>query len=113
MAQLNLDIANRALIRLGLQQISSFSDSKQSAVVLNSHFQDWKKELLRSHPWNFAIDRNTLHTPDSLDPQTFEIGGTTSNSPVVLDLLLSPGSLPSELFYFDHGFYDNDTVHIE
>ena len=112
MAQLNLDIANRALIRLGLQQISSFSDSKQSAVVLNSHFQDWKKELLRSHPWNFAIDRNTLHTPDSLDPQTFEISGTTSTTPVVLDLL-PPGSLPREALYFDHGFYDNDTVYIE
>lgn len=112
MAQLNLDIANRALIRLGLQQISAFSDSKQSAIVLNSHFQDWKKELLRSHPWNFAIDRNTLHTPDSLNPQLFTIAGVTAADPVVVDLL--PASIAvADAAEFDHGFYNNDTVYIE
>ena len=106
MAQSNVDIANRALIRLGLQQITAFSDSKQSATVLNSHFDEWKKELLRSHPWNFAIARNTLHTPDSLDPYSLTIANVTDGDPVVVDLL--PAGVAAVAFA--QGVYLNDTV---
>ena len=146
MAQSEVDIANRALIRLGLQTIdgtaTSFStliaagDTKQSLALLNVHFKDWQRELLRSHPWNFAIKRRTLIRPLSLSPRELTIrsfyagpGGTPAyteghadsklNNPVVLDLRSKEfvegeqEVAPQAYTYgFDHGLQDNDAIYL-
>ena len=147
MAQSEVDIANRALIRLGLQTISgtatSFSaliaagDTKQSLALLNIHFKDWQRELLRSHPWNFAVKRTTLIRPVSLNPRKLTIrrfyAGDTAgdnpysqdhangklNNPVVLDLRSKEhtdgpqGVAPSSSAVgFDHNIQDNDAIYL-
>jgi len=147
MAQSEVDIANRALIRLGLQTITgtatSFStlisagDTKQSLALLNIHFKDWQRELLRSHPWNFAVKRTTLIRPVSLSPQNITIrrfySGDASNgtvydqdhsnsklnNPVVLDLRSKEhtdgpqGVAPSaSSIGFDHNIQDNDAIYL-
>ena len=56
MGQSEVDVANRALIRLGLQTIGaatddpqtfasaiSNGDTKNSTALLNTHFDEWKK----------------------------------------------------------------------
>ena len=150
MAQSEVDIANRALIRLGLQPIdgtaTSFStliaagDKKQSLALLNIHFGDWLNEVLRSHPWNFAVKRQTLIKPTALSPQSFDIrafrpGTGTSgrydgtddsnvdttflNNPVVIDLrskefTTGPQEIsPTDWGYYEHGLEDAQAVYIE
>lgn len=149
MAQSEVDIANRALIRLGLDPISgtetTFSaliaagDKKKSLEILNLHFDDWYRELLRSHPWNFAIKRKTLINPISYSPKihnirrfyagslnddsrwdgTEDTTGGKLNNPVVLDLRSkeftegSEGEPPTDFSYFDHGLQDLDVIYLE
>ena len=118
MAQSEVDIANRALIRLGLQTITAATttfaaaiaagDSKTSTAILNTHFDDWKKELLRSHPWNFAIARMSLVNPQSLDPYSLVIKSVDAANPVNVDFTPSTGADG-----FDHGLNTNDVIKIE
>lgn len=118
MAQSEVDIANRALIRLGLQTITAATttfadaitagDNKTSTALLNTHFDEWKKELLRSHPWNFAISRMSLVNPVNLDPYELSIKSVDAANPVAVDFTPLTGASG-----FDHNLYTNDVIEIE
>lgn len=119
-AQSEVDVANRALIRLGLQTITaatddpktfasaiSNGDTKNSTALLNTHFDEWKKELLRSHPWNFATSRMTLINPVATNPGSITIKEISHADPVVVDLTPSDNQTG-----YDHNLYDYDVIEI-
>lgn len=54
------DIANMALTMLGQQPINSLSDTVNRAVMANARYADVRDMVLRAHPWNCAIKRDTL-----------------------------------------------------
>lgn len=61
-----VDICNRALIRLGADTITSITDNTKEARLLNILYDQVRRELLRLHPWNFAVKRVILASdPDS------------------------------------------------
>lgn len=68
MAVTQVSICNSALIKCGSITISSIGQNTREARLLNSVWDKVRDELLRSHPWNFAIKRATLSptatTPD-------------------------------------------------
>lgn len=62
-----IQIANRALTKLGAARIISLGDdNKQSRAVL-SCFDDLRDDELRSHRWSFAMKRTSL-AADSVAP---------------------------------------------
>lgn len=54
-------IVNRAMIKLGAELINDINevDSKNARIAANIYVQI-RRELLRSHPWNFAVKRVIL-----------------------------------------------------
>jgi hypothetical protein len=54
-----VDIANRALITIGADRITSFSDDTLEAKIVNQAYDGVKKFILKSYPWNCAIKRAT------------------------------------------------------
>lgn len=56
----SVDICNSALAKVGTARIASLSDNTEEARLCNELYPKLKLELLRSHPWNFAIDRVEL-----------------------------------------------------
>lgn len=55
-----VDVANKALIYLGEQTITSFNDSNDAARTMKILYDSTKRFLLRSHNWGFAKQRKTL-----------------------------------------------------
>ena len=55
MAASSVEICNSALILIGAKTISSLSDGTKAANVCNAMYDPMRKEVLRAHPWNFAI----------------------------------------------------------
>lgn len=53
----SVGIANIALSKIGAQRITSFSESTETARLLNAIYGTMRDEVLRAHPWNFAIKR--------------------------------------------------------
>lgn len=53
-------ICNRALTFLGANRISSLEDDSLEAKLCKEFYADIRDELLRSHPWKFALERTTL-----------------------------------------------------
>lgn len=63
-----VEIANRALQRLGAKRISSLSEDSRSARSVNACFDILKIAELESHDWSFAIKRVIL-AEDSSAPE--------------------------------------------
>lgn len=60
MAATFVSIANRALTLLGAQPITSLSDDTKEARACNRMFEQSRDQVLRGHPWNFAMTRVAL-----------------------------------------------------
>lgn len=52
-----IDVANRALTKLGAARITSLSDDSKQARAVNSCFDDLRDAELRQNRWTFAIKR--------------------------------------------------------
>lgn len=55
-----VSICNSALSKIGSQSITALTDNNKRAKLCNEQYFKIRNELLRSHPWNFAIKRIVL-----------------------------------------------------
>ncbi len=55
-----VDICNLAMTVLGADRITSISDNNENARRLSAIYDECLKDVLRAHPWNFAITRVAL-----------------------------------------------------
>ncbi len=53
-------ICNLALGRIGDERIMSMDEASQSAIYCKLFYSHTRDEVLRSHPWNFAMTRVSL-----------------------------------------------------
>lgn len=55
-----VDIANRALSKLGAARITSLTDNNKGARAMLARFDLLRDAELEAHPWRFAVVRTTL-----------------------------------------------------
>ena len=55
-----VSICNQALIALSANLITSITSSQKEAQLCNAVYDMSRRELLRKHPWNFAVKRQEL-----------------------------------------------------
>lgn len=60
MATSEVQICNNALIKVGSDVISSLTENTKGAKLCNQLYEPIRDELLRLHPWNFAVERVEL-----------------------------------------------------
>lgn len=60
MAANDIAICNSALSKLGSLRITTMADTTEHARLVNEQYNKIRKDLLRSHPWNFASKRVAL-----------------------------------------------------
>ena len=57
MSSSETDICNSALVKIGAQRIISLDDDSEAARICKEQYPKVRDALLRSHPWNFCIER--------------------------------------------------------
>jgi hypothetical protein len=60
MAASDVSICSNALLMLGAQPISSFTENNDRARLASNLFESVRNDVLRSHPWNCCIKRAAL-----------------------------------------------------
>lgn len=53
-------LCNRALVAIGAETITAITDGGNNANACNEVYEDARDEMLRAHPWNFAVARAKL-----------------------------------------------------
>lgn len=57
MASSEIEICNQGLVMIGANPIASFDENTKTAVAARIFYSLSRDEVLRAHPWNFAIKR--------------------------------------------------------
>lgn len=60
MSVTDIDVCSRALIMIGAQPISSFSDGSTEATVSSALYEDTVRDLLARHRWRFSSGQSQL-----------------------------------------------------
>lgn len=90
-----VEICNSALIKLGDDTITSLTDDSKRARLCNAQFARLRDEVLRAHPWNFAIRRASLAKLSQAPAFEFAAAFRLPEDPYCLRvLLLFDGSAP-------------------
>jgi hypothetical protein len=56
-----IDIAQQAMVLVGLQPLTSFSDKTDEALSANLLYEPVVEDCLSSHPWNFSTGQKILN----------------------------------------------------
>lgn len=55
-----VQVCNSALVQLGANKISNFDENSAEANACSTKWDIVRRDLLRNHPWNFAIRRRQI-----------------------------------------------------
>lgn len=55
-----IGICNSALSKIGASRITAFDGSSKEAILCDEQYKKLRDDVLRAHPWKFALKRATL-----------------------------------------------------
>ena len=87
MATTNIDICARALIMIGAQPISSFSDGSTEALVASNIYDDVVEASLTRHRWRFATTQAELSLLTNTPTGRYDYAYQVPTSPAVLQII--------------------------
>jgi hypothetical protein len=106
MASSAVEIVNSALNKLGASTISSLGADSKEAILANQQYDIIRQELLRSHPWNFAIARVSLAQTGNTPAFEYDYEYVIPSDVLrILDV-----EFPEERFVIEHNPDDNTRV---
>ena len=56
----DIEVAQKAMVLIGLEPLTSFTDATDEALVANTIYEDVVADCLGQHNWNFATGQKTL-----------------------------------------------------
>ena len=87
MATTSIDISARALVMIGAQPISSFSDGSTEALVASNIYNDICEASLTRHRWRFATTQSTLSLLSNTPTGRYDYAYQMPTSPEVLQII--------------------------
>lgn len=109
MATTKVDICSTALVMIGANTITSFSDNSTEANVCNVVYEDILKSALTRHRWRFATEQSQLSLLSSAPTGRYAYAYQLPTSPELLQLItltVNDIVIPYER-YGDKVFLDN------
>ena len=87
MAVTKIDIASRALIMIGANPISSFTDGSTEALVVNNIYEEIVEASLTRHKWRFATGQKQLSLLSAAPTGRYEYAYQIPASPLCLQII--------------------------
>ena len=119
MAVTKIDIASRALIMIGANPISSFTDGSTEALVVNNIYEEIVEATLTRHKWRFATGQKQLSLLSAAPTGRYEYAYQIPASPLCLQIIAVtsndhaiPYSRYEDKIYLD-GYGSNSTVFMD
>ena len=87
MATTDIDICARALVMIGAQPISSFSDGSTEALVASNLYTDVVESCLTRHRWRFATTQQALSLLTNTPTGRYDYAYALPTTPGVLNII--------------------------
>ena len=86
MATTKIDICARALVMIGAQPITSFTDGSTEALVANNVYEDITQASLTRHKWRFATNQKELSLLTNTPVGRYDYAYQVPTNPEVLQI---------------------------
>ena len=86
MATTKIDICARALVMIGAQPITSFTDGSTEALVANNVYEDITKAALTRHRWRFSTTQKQISLLSNAPVGRYDYGYQIPTDPEVLQI---------------------------
>ena len=86
MATTKIDICARALVMIGAQPITSFTDGSTEALVANNVYEDITKAALTRHRWRFSTTQKQIALLSNAPVGRYDYGYQIPTDPEVLQI---------------------------
>ena len=86
MAITKIDICARALVMIGAQPITSFTDGSTEALVANNVYEDITKAALTRHKWRFATTQKQISLLTNTPTGRYDYAYQVPTNPEVLQI---------------------------
>ena len=113
-----VDIAQQAMVLVGLRPLTSFDDKTDEALSANLLYESVIKDCLTQHPWNFATGQKTLNrladTPIDTWDAAYQL--PTDVEPLIIQTItvtdnpISYDRYEDKIYTLDSQATENDTV---
>jgi len=86
MATTKIDICARALVMIGAQPITSFTDGSTEALVANNIYEDITRAALTRHKWRFATNQKQISLLSNTPVGRYDYAYQVPTNPEVLQI---------------------------
>jgi hypothetical protein len=82
----DIEVAQKAMVLVGLEPLASFTDQTDEALVANTIFEDVVEDCLAQHNWNFATGQKTLSRLTAAPVDRWDAAYALPTSPAVVQV---------------------------
>ena len=111
----DIEVAQKAMVLIGLEPLTSFTDSTDEALVANTIYEDVVEDCLAQHNWNFATGQKLMSRLTDVPVDRFEAAYALPTNPAVIQVLtVTIDDTPQTYDIYERNVYinasENDTV---
>jgi hypothetical protein len=107
----DIEVAQKAMVLVGLEPLASFTDQTDEALVANTIFEDVVEDCLAQHNWNFATGQKTLSRLTAAPVDRWDAAYALPTSPSVVQVqTVTVDDQPQQYDIYERYIYINAEV---
>lgn len=111
----DIEVAQKAMVLIGLEPLTSFTDSTDEALVANTIYEDVVEDCLAQHNWNFATGQKVMSRLTDVPVDRWDAAYALPTNPAVIQVLtVTIDDTPQTYDIYERNVYinasENDTV---
>ena len=107
----DIEVAQKAMVLIGLEPLTSFTDNTDEALVANTIFEDVVTDCLGQHSWNFATGQKTLSRLTNVPVDRWDAAySLPTNPPVIQVQTVTIDDVPQQYDIYERYVYINADV---
>lgn len=83
----DIEVAQKAMVLIGLEPLTSFTDNTDEALVANTIYEDVVTDCLGQHNWNFATGQKTLSRLSDVPVDRWDAAYALPTNPEVMQVI--------------------------
>lgn len=107
----DIEVAQKAMVLVGLEPLASFTDQTDEALVANTIFEDVVEDCLAQHNWNFATGQKTLARLTAVPTDRWDAAYALPTNPAVVQVqTVTIDDVPQAYDIYERYIYINASV---
>tara|TARA_B100000073_G_scaffold193321_1_gene160025 strand:- start:1732 stop:2361 length:630 start_codon:yes stop_codon:yes gene_type:complete len=107
----DIEVAQKAMVLVGLEPLTAFSDQTDEALVMNTIYEDIVQDCLGQNNWNFALGQKTLSRLADTPVDRWDAAYALPTNPAVMQVqTVTIDDIPQKYDIYERNIYINAQV---